>query len=54
MQGSLTLALRDTYEFMEKYKQSDFPPMLLVQLGKLSHYQILNHLMYINPMFVAF
>lgn len=32
MQGSLTLALRDTYEFMEKYKQSDFPPMLLVQL----------------------
>ena len=32
MAGSLTLALRDTYEFMEKYKQSDFPPMLLVQL----------------------
>ena len=34
MQGSLTLALKDTYEFMEKYKQSDFPPLLLVQLGK--------------------
>lgn len=32
MAGSLTLALRDTYEFMEKYKQSDFPPLLLVQL----------------------
>lgn len=32
MQGSLTLALKDTYEFMEKYKQSDFPPLLLVQL----------------------
>lgn len=32
MQGSLTLALRDTYEFMDKYKQSDFPPLLLVQL----------------------
>ena len=34
MSGSLTLALRDTYDFMEKYKQSDFPPLLLVQLGK--------------------
>jgi len=32
MAGSLTLALRDTYDFMEKYKQSDFPPLLLVQL----------------------
>lgn len=31
MQGSLTLALKDTYEFMDKYKQSDFPPLLLVQ-----------------------
>ena len=33
MAGSLTLALKDTYEFMDKYKQSDFPPLLLVQLG---------------------
>jgi ubiquitin carboxyl-terminal hydrolase 14 len=32
MTGSLTLALKDTYDFMEKYKQSDFPPILLVQL----------------------
>ncbi|CAF0882803.1 unnamed protein product [Brachionus calyciflorus] len=32
MSGSLTIALRDTYEFMEKYKQSDYPPLLLVQL----------------------
>lgn len=32
MTGSLTLALRDAYEYMEKYKQSDFPPILLVQL----------------------
>ena len=34
MTGSLTLALRDTYDFMEKYKQSDYPPLLLVQLSK--------------------
>lgn len=34
MAGSLTLALRDLYEFMEKYKQSDYPPLLLVQLVK--------------------
>jgi ubiquitin carboxyl-terminal hydrolase 14 len=34
MAGSLTLALRDTYEFMDKYKQSDYPPILLVQLLK--------------------
>jgi len=32
MAGSLTLALRETYDFMDKYKQSDFPPLLLVQL----------------------
>ena len=36
MQGSLTLALRDTYDFMEKYKQSDYPPLLLVQLGNFN------------------
>lgn len=35
MTGSLTLALRDTYDYMEKYKQSDYPPLLLVQLSKL-------------------
>jgi len=34
MTGSLTLALRDTYDFMEKYKQSDYPPLLLVQLTR--------------------
>jgi ubiquitin carboxyl-terminal hydrolase 14 len=34
MQGSLTLALRDLYQYMEKYKTSDYPPLLLVQLGK--------------------
>jgi ubiquitin carboxyl-terminal hydrolase 14 len=34
MAGSLVLSLRDTYNFMEKYKQSDYPPLLLVQLGK--------------------
>ena len=33
MPGSLTLALKDLYEFVEKYKQSDYPPLLLVQLG---------------------
>lgn len=32
MVGSLALALKNTYGFMEKYKQSDYPPMLLVQL----------------------
>jgi ubiquitin carboxyl-terminal hydrolase 14 len=34
--GSLTLALRDLYDFVDKYKQSDYPPMLLVQLGKVT------------------
>jgi ubiquitin carboxyl-terminal hydrolase 14 len=34
MTGSLTLALRDTYDFMEKYKQSEYPPLLLVQLTR--------------------
>lgn len=34
MAGSLTLALRDLYDFMDKYKQSDYPPLLLVQLVK--------------------
>jgi ubiquitin carboxyl-terminal hydrolase 14 len=32
MVGSLALALKNTYGFMEKYKQSDDPPLLLVQL----------------------
>lgn len=32
MLGSLTLALKNTYEYMEKYKQSDYPPIILVQL----------------------
>jgi len=34
MQGSLTIALRDTYEHMDKFKQPDYPPLLLVQLLK--------------------
>ena len=41
MAGSLTLALRETYDFMDKYKQSDFPPLLLVQLGILINLRIL-------------
>lgn len=32
MAGSLALALRETFDFMEKYKQSDYPPLLLVQM----------------------
>ncbi len=37
MAGSLTLALRDLYDFVDKYKQSDYPPLLLVQLGNENH-----------------
>lgn len=32
MTGSLTLALAHTYDYMEKHKQQDFAPLLLVQL----------------------
>lgn len=32
MAGSLALALKDTYNVMDKFKQSDYPPLLLVQL----------------------
>lgn len=34
MPGSLTLALKNTYDFMDKYKQQEFAPILLVQLLK--------------------
>ena len=32
MADSLTIALRDTYIFMDKFKQPEYPPLLLVQL----------------------
>lgn len=34
LSSSLTQSLKDTYDFMDKHKQSDYPPILLVQLGK--------------------
>lgn len=41
--GSLTVALKDTYEQMDKYKQSDYPPFMLVQLGILAYLIHLVH-----------